>query len=215
MKRSFVKFETAALLALVIIFVSALAGSMTCFARECSEIRGGTLRLHVIANSDSDEDQRMKLLVRDELLKRYSDQLNAPDKLSAEERVRALLGDIERTANETLRANGSGNTAEAELVRMYFDEREYDGFTMPAGMYDALRIRIGAADGHNWWCVMFPPLCLPAAMDRAGLEAELEERFGKEGLELLTKAKTPKYKARFAILELFEEWFGKAERNRK
>ena len=68
MKRSFVKFETAALLALVIIFVSALAGSMTCFARECSEIRGGTLRLHVIANSDSDEDQRMKLLVRDELL---------------------------------------------------------------------------------------------------------------------------------------------------
>ena len=62
---------------------------------------------------------------------------------------------------------------------------------------------------------MFPPLCLPAAMDRAGLEAELKERFGEEGAELLTKAKTPKYKARLAILELFEEWLGKAERNRR
>ena len=215
MKRSFVKFETAALLALVIIFVSALAGSMTCFARECSEIREGTLRLHVIANSDSDADQRAKLLVRDELLRKYSSQLRATDKDSAEDAVRALLGEIERTANETLRKNGCGCTATAELVRMYFDEREYDGFTMPAGMYDALRVKIGAAEGHNWWCVMFPPLCLPAAMDRAELEAELKERFGEEGAELLTKAKTPKYKARLAILELFEEWFGKAERNTK
>ncbi len=211
MKKISERFETAALLALVIIIISALAGSTLCFARERGEIRDNTLRLHVMANSDSDADQRAKLLVRDELLRKYSSQLRATDKDSAEDAVRALLGEIERTANETLRKNGCGCAATAELVRMYFDEKDYDGFTMPAGMYDALRVKIGAAEGHNWWCVMFPPLCLPAAMDRDELAAELEERFGKEGLELLTKPKSPKYKARLAIVELIERLLEKAE----
>ncbi len=196
------RFEITALLALLLVLAAAFAGSLTCFARECAGIRDNTLRLHIIANSDTDEDQRLKLLVRDAILEKYSAMLRGGSKEEAEHSVEALLDDIERTANETLRENGGG-CARAELVRMYFSAREYDGLTLPAGMYDALRIRIGSAEGKNWWCVMFPPLCLPAATKDADFSEELVKRFGEEGLELLRSAKKPRYKVRLAIVELF------------
>lgn len=211
-RKIFGRFEITALLALIMVFAAAFAGSMTCLARDCAEVRCNTLRLHIIANSDSDRDQQLKLLVRDVLLEEYSSSLLGSSFEDAEKNVDALLGDIERTANDTLRQNGCKYTASAELIEMYFSEREYDGLTMPAGRYKALRIKLGNASGKNWWCVMFPPLCIPAAMNSDDLAKELEQNFGENGTELLRSSKTPKYKVRFALLELIEELLSGCEK---
>ncbi len=201
------RFEPTSLLALIFVFAAAFAGSMTGFAKECGVIRDNTLRLHIIANSDSDEDQRLKLAVRDAILGEYSAELAGGDKSDAMISAGRLLGRVEQTANEALRLNGSWQTAKAELVRMYFPTKKYGSVTMPAGVYDALRVRIGSASGKNWWCVMFPPLCLPAAMDEDELDAELEHQFGAEGLDAIKKADAPRYRVRFALLELIESLF--------
>ena len=121
------------------------------------------IRLHVVANSDSAEDQRTKLLVRDSVLRQTQDAL-----CGAEDPVSALLErlpEIERAANETLQALGSQDTARVSLRSELFPTREYDTFRLPAGVYRSLRVSIGKAEGQNWWCVVFPSLCLSASAE--------------------------------------------------
>ena len=171
--------------------------------RRLDKLRGRVLRLHILANSDSEEDQRLKLLVRDELLKRdYFGE--ASDLTEAEAIAREQIDDITAAAEQVLRENGSADKVTAELETTDFTDRIYDGITMPAGEYRALRIKIGRAEGHNWWCVMYPPLCIPAACGEAKEEMEAaedntaeEEYFADEEFDILKKPK--KYKIRFAI----------------
>ena len=119
------------------------------------------VRLHVIAHSDSAADQRVKLMVRDAVLKVTEEGiLSCKNANEAEEYIRSHLGIIVATANEVLEKNGLSYKASASMGISRFPEREYRGVNYPEGNYKALRIVLGDGKGQNWWCVMFPPLCL-------------------------------------------------------
>ena len=118
-----------------------------------------TIRLHVVANSDSEEDQRVKLLVRDRLISEYSALMK--DCVSLDKAEKALsdkLPEIRAAAADELEKNGFSYGACADLKKMHFDTRDYEYFSLPAGDYNALYVVLGSGKGKNWWCVVFPPL---------------------------------------------------------
>lgn len=193
-----------------IIFASGLAlavlilniGSFMRDGRDLDRLRGKVLRLHILANSDSEEDQRLKLTVRDELLK--SGILDGAEDLGEAEAIaQEKLPEIVELAEETLRENGCDSNVTAELADVEFDKRVYGDITMPAGTYRALRIKIGAAQGHNWWCVMYPPLCIPAASEVED-DKETEKDFFSEK-ECYIMYKPQKYEVRFALWDKIKE----------
>ena len=124
------------------------------------------IRLHIVADSDSREDQAIKLQVRDAVIG-YLQPLTEgfSDKEQAMRYIASELSTIQAVANETLAELGESDRAVVTLEREAFDTREYDTFSLPAGLYDSLRIRIGEGQGKNWWCVVFPSLCLPATSE--------------------------------------------------
>ena len=160
-------FSTPAKLAFKAIlcgFVICLALSMTDFDAQSKEISNEVFRLHILANSDSEADQNLKLSVRDEVQKFcYNIYDNAKTKADAEKIISDKLDDIVAVAQNEVYKNGYDYPVKAEIVNMYFTNRVYDNITLPAGDYDAVRITIGEGKGHNWWCVMFPPICISAA----------------------------------------------------
>ncbi len=175
-------------------------GSFISDGRKLDELRGSVLRLHILANSDSEQDQQLKLMVRDKLLE--SGLFESAESLSQAEAIaEEKLDKITDIAERVLRENGCNHKVTAELADVDFGDRTYGDITMPAGRYRALRIKIGSAEGHNWWCVMYPPLCLPAACeaeDGAGEdESAAEANFDEKELDILHKPR--KYKVRFAI----------------
>lgn len=172
--------------------------------RKLDQLRESVLRLHILADSDSEEDQRLKLCVRDALLERSGELFGEADDLeSAEEAALEALPEIVDIAEDTLRAQGCDSPVRAYLADMEFDERVYGNITMPAGEYRALRIEIGEAKGHNWWCVMYPPLCIPAAEE---VESRNEkEYFDEKELDIVYRPK--KYRIKFAIWDKFKKLF--------
>ncbi len=170
--------------------------------RRLEQLRGSVLRLHILADSDSERDQQLKLKVRDALL--TSGILDGADDLeAAEELASAKLPDIERIAEETLRSNGCEAPVTAELADVDFDERTYGDITMPAGRYRALRVKIGSAQGHNWWCVMYPPLCIPAACEVTDDKEKEHELFSDDELDIMYNPE--KYEVRFAVWDKIKE----------
>ena len=148
------------------------------------------VRLHVLANSDTEEDQALKLLVRDAVLERATEILEqSADRAEAEIRLRESLPELEAIAEETVRANGYDYAVTAELEDTAFPTKEYDGFSLPAGEYLALRILIGEGAGQNWWCVLYPNLCfidaVNAVVPEEGKE-ELKEVLDEEEYEMVT-----------------------------
>ena len=130
----------------------------------CEGVRDRVLRLHVIANSDSAEDQRVKLMVRDAILEATGAYLGeADDEAEAAEIARQMVPVMRKAAEETLRREGSDHGVTVAVGEAYFPTREYESVTLPAGEYEAVRVIIGEGKGKNWWCVLFPPLCLGAA----------------------------------------------------
>lgn len=118
-------------------------------------------RLHVIANSDSDEDQAVKMQVRDAVLEATKDGIiECKNAQQAQEYIQENLEIIEETANKTLTENDFDYSATAQVGTFPFPEKTYQDVTYPEGNYQALEITLGKGEGHNWWCVMFPPLCL-------------------------------------------------------
>lgn len=172
--------------------------------RKLDQLRESVLRLHILADSDSEEDQRLKLCVRDALLERSGELFGEADDLeSAEEAALEALPEIVDIAENTLRAQGCDSPVRAYLADMEFDERVYGNITMPAGKYRALRIEIGEAKGHNWWCVMYPPLCIPAAEK---VESRNEkEYYDEKELDIVYRPK--KYRIKFAIWDKFKKLF--------
>lgn len=168
--------------------------------RRLDQLRNNVLRLHILAESDSPRDQRLKLAVRDAVLAR-SDEIfgNAGCFDSAVDTVSENLTLIEETAEEVLAENGCYAPVSAEITNMYFDSRTYGDITMPEGDYTALRISIGSAQGHNWWCVMYPPLCIPAACE-SGItdDKETEDRFFDNSQQDIIM-NPEKYRVRFAL----------------
>lgn len=130
------------------------------------------LRLHILANSDSPADQRVKLMVRDAILETTAEEFDTVlTEREAEASVEENLAEILETADAVLQENGFRYTASAELGSFLFPERQYSQRTYPAGEYRALRITLGEGEGHNWWCVLYPPLC---PTDVSGEEIELK-----------------------------------------
>ena len=130
----------------------------------------------MVANSDTPDDQALKLLVRDAVLREAAIALK--DAADPEASLQAALPALTRAANETLFSQGSLDAAAVSLRRELFPTREYDTFRLPAGVYKSLRVTIGKGEGHNWWCVVFPALCLPASSEeltQACLAAGLTE----------------------------------------
>lgn len=156
-------------------------GAFRTFSANCADVYDEVLRLHIPANSESEEDQEIKLRLRDVLLERFGGELSGSGGLDeAKSRAEQLLPEIERTANEFLLENGFDYGAKAEITDMWFSTREYDRLILPAGSYTALRVTLGSGEGHNWWCVIFPQLCLPAVSESSEDGAgEILETFGK------------------------------------
>ena len=122
------------------------------------------LRLHVIANSDSVQDQQVKLLVRDRVLEVTEPLLAEADDQDEVRRILSThLQQITDAAQQVLTDQGMPYQLSAQMATEYYPTRKYDTFSLPAGQYTGLKIRLGAASGHNWWCVVFPPLCTDAA----------------------------------------------------
>ncbi|MCH5196082.1 MAG: stage II sporulation protein R [Oscillospiraceae bacterium] len=191
----------AVLLSLGAVFCS-VAGFFITFSENCENVQGEVLRLHIPANSDSAEDQEIKLKLRDYLLSEFGEELGECEDLSeAEQKAEKLLPEIERKSGEFLSANGFSYGAKAELVSMYFTTREYDRLILPAGEYKALRVTLGSGEGKNWWCVIFPQLCVPAVTEKS----EPPEASANEILESFGKPQQVTVK--FAVYEFFSNLF--------
>ena len=128
-----------------------------------------TVRLHIVAESDTREHQDIKLLIRDKVLTSYGSLLEARENAAeAEEVLFGRLGEIEANCAEWIREAGSNATVSVTLGKEWYNTREYADFTLPAGEYTSLKIVIGSGEGQNWWCVMYPPLCLDIAVKESG-----------------------------------------------
>ncbi len=151
---------------LLLLFLAVFLASGALALQTGQELSDKVVRLHVLANSDSEEDQALKLKVRDRILA-YAEPLlaGAADRQEAEALLRGRVLELERIAAEEIRADGYDYSVTIELEDTVFPTREYEGFTFPAGKYLALRAIIGAGEGRNWWCVMFPPLCAAASAE--------------------------------------------------
>ena len=160
----------------------------------------GLLRLHVVGASDGAEDQAVKLSVRDAVLASLEEGLrDLTDVDAAYDYVRAMLPKVERAANQALAAAGFDDTVTVSLTEEAFPTREYDTFSLPAGVYKALRVVIGEGEGRNWWCVVFPQLCM-------GTQEDFVETASMAGLsEELTGTLEGEYEIRFWLLEKWGE----------
>lgn len=195
-----------------ILFCAVLAAAVWCGSvlADRQTLDQELIRLHIVASSDSREDQTIKLKVRDAVLESLrSDLAQIRDVEQAKAYLQANLPRIRQIANQVLQDAGCDAEAAVSLCREAFDTRQYDTFTLPAGVYEALRIVIGEGEGQNWWCVVFPDLCLEAAGEDVPLEAA-----GAGFSRRLTSTLTGEdYEIRFFFLDqlgkLRGKWFSK------
>ncbi len=160
-------------------------------------ISNKVLRLHIIANSDSDYDQNVKLKVRDEVLKLSGDMFADCKTLEDAKNVSQNNIDlIQSVANNTLSSLGCSEAATVAVAKEYFSTRIYDDFTLPAGIYDSIKIVIGNGEGHNWWCVMFPQVCL------SGCTKDLEDDLTDEEIKMIH---SKDYIVKFKAVEIYEK----------
>lgn len=165
-----------------------------------------TIRLHVIANSDSEEDQALKLRVRDAIIDAVAHLTeNKKTRDEAERSIRDNIGLITVLAKDETVLAGYDYDINVILDEENYPERDYNGVKLPAGEYLSLRVMIGAAKGHNWWCVLYPPLCTSTAEPQEELAAA---GFTGEQIRVLCDDENPKYVMKFRLLELFHSLFG-------
>lgn len=189
----------AAELSAVVGLLCAIFASFAHFEAACDDLRQNVLRLHIIANSDSEADQAVKLLVRDKILEESSDIFaGETDLKGAEEKSAEQIDEFCETADLVLSENGFSYGASAEIGDSYFETREYEDFTLPAGNYRSLIIRLGKAEGKNWWCVIFPAVCIPAAG-----EASLSDSTSDTSAQIAEHPQ--KYVMRFKTVEIYED----------
>ena len=168
------------------------------FEASCQEIRKDVFRLHILANSDTDKDQNLKLKVRDAVLE-YTEKLykNSNTKEEAEILTSKNLQNIANVAKQVIVDNGYNYNVTCQIEDVYFNTRTYENVTMPSGTYRALQIKIGDEKGKNWWCVMYPTLCVGASTDYKALDDKLNDK----EYDTLVNEKT-QYK--FKIVEIYE-----------
>lgn len=181
------------------LFVTSIL-SVSGFIKISSNIRDDVLRLHVLANSDTVEDQNLKLKVRDAVLEEGKDIFDGEINVeNAEEKISIEKSRLIDAAENVVRQNGFDYDVDVFVTDEFFDTRSYGNITLPAGNYTAVKVTIGESAGHNWWCVMFPPMCLPAAEDKTEIDMYLNED------EIKVVKCNPEYDVRFKIVEWYEQ----------
>lgn len=169
------------------------------FVKTSENISNEVFRLHILANSDTNEDQSLKLKVRDEILK--SGESLFINCNSLDEIISVSSNNVDyfkNVAENCIRENGYNYNVNVYVDKEYFNTRKYDKITLPSGIYNALKIEIGEAKGHNWWCVMFPAICLSAVSDE-----EIYEILDEDEIKLINS--NEKYEFRFKIVEIYSK----------
>lgn len=191
----FRKIEISVALALV----ASIIFSVFSFAKTSEKVRNDVLRLHVIANSDSPADQNLKLAVRDEILSKGEELFNGSVNVkNAVEKISPYIDELESCAEEIIEMRGYDYPVKITIDKEYFETRTYKTVTLPAGEYLSLIVRIGESKGKNWWCVMFPPMCISAADENE----VLKDVMNKNELKLVNS--NPNFEPRFKIIEIIE-----------
>ena len=186
-----------------------MAFSCTYFTTSAGTVKEDVVRLHILANSNSETDQEIKLKVRDALLKTNASILSDDvTKENAKEHFANSKEILLRTAKETLKENGVNYNVKITLQEEYFETRYYGNLTFPAGQYTALKVVLGEGKGKNWWCVMFPPLCIPAA-DGIETNENTADYLTQSGERIVNGGN--KYIVKFKFLEIYEEFRNKLE----
>lgn len=180
---------------------------MGTIARDKQVLTDNLVRLHVVADSDSPEDQSVKLQVRDAIVRELESVMKEfPDAETAKAYLQEKLPELEKIANEVLDSAGFTCGAVVTLAREAFPTRAYDTFTLPAGIYESLRVTIGSGEGKNWWCVVFPALCAQATTDELA-DTAAGAGFSDQLTDMLTE--DTQYSVRFFLLDCFgwiENW---------
>jgi len=175
-----------------------------------ANLSDAVFRLHVIANSDSIQDQELKLKVRDSLLE-YMNEIcsNCSTKEEAISIANNHTRDFQKVAEQTIIENGYNYTVKININNFYFPTKNYGDISLPAGMYDALRVEIGEAKGENWWCVMFPPLCfvdITSSIVPDESKAIMENNLSEEEYYLVSNHDQSNIKFKFSLIEFFQNF---------
>ncbi len=172
-----------------------------------SDLRDNVFRLHVIANSNSEEDQNLKYVVRDNLIQ-YMNSIcdNVSSKEEAIQMVSTHLTDFTNIANKTIQENGFSYNADVEIGNFSFPTKTYADISFPSGYYDALKVKIGKAEGQNWWCVLYPSLCfvdVTSGILPEESKEELEGNLTSEEYQLISENSNPTINFKFKLIEFF------------
>ncbi len=202
------KWILAILYSLIFIFL------LFCFYSEKvnQDLSDSMIRLHIVANSDSDADQTLKLRVRDEVITYMTERMDSlQTKETAGAYVKDHIGELETVANAVIAKEGFSDLARVSFGKYPFPTKQYENVILPAGFYDALKVEIGQAEGQNWWCVMFPPLCFvddtKGEMEEDYMDVLKQELSSQElDLVLASDAETEiPVEIKFKIVEIFQE----------
>ena len=201
----FKKYILFFILFIIYIFISA-----TSYVSAVSDnLSNAVFRLHVLANSDSDEDQNLKLKVRDSLLK-YMNSISS-NCSTKEDALKIVINNkkqFQEIAEKTIQENGFNYSVNINIGNFYFPTKNYGDISLPAGFYDALRIEIGESKGKNWWCVMFPSLCFinvsSGFVDDKSKE-NLENNLEQESYQIISDNTSPEITFKFKLIEFFSE----------
>lgn len=189
--------------------ISVIAALAFGFTAECEEMRDNAFRLHILANSDSAADQSLKYDIRDYIIEDLGFIFKSCD--TKDETVRLAkrnLALISDRVNGYLLSVGSPYSAVCTVEKCRFGTRKYGDYTLPAGEYDALRIVLGEGKGHNWWCVLFPSVCIPAASSREALPNRALYESEKSKAALTADSLASDNKSGIEYKFLLYEWFG-------
>ena len=207
--KQFITNKIKNILIIITLFIAFLIINAYSYASSISEgLADNIFRLHILANSDSDEDQALKLKVRDEIIE-YMETLSdgMSDKQAVIDLAKAHTEDFIEIAEKVIHENGYDYPVNIEIGNFYFPTKYYGNISLPAGYYDALKIEIGDAKGQNWWCSLFPPLCFvgisSGVVDSEG-EEYLKENLSEEEFELISSS-SPKVEFKFKIVEILNE----------
>jgi stage II sporulation protein R len=179
-------------------------------AKTESSIQSNILRFHILANSDSDEDQNIKIKIRDEIINASKEE-NWFENCDTIEKTKTAsdnyLKTAQKIADNVLKENGFDYLSKAEIVYMDFEERKYDDISVPSGNYLTFRISLGEGEGHNWWCVLYPQMCLPCAQEVSADEQAIDEFFDDDEIDMLYNPE--KYRFRLKCVEIFRKLLDK------
>ena len=173
-----------------------------------TNLSDSVFRLHIIANSDSKEDQDLKYIVRDNLIQ-YMDKLceNCSSKTEVIEIAKNNISNFKQIAEDTVKEQGFSYDVNVEIGNCEFPTKSYGDISFPAGYYDALKVKIGNSSGQNWWCVMFPPLCFvntTTGLVPTESKENLEENLSDEGYKIVSDSDNSNIAFKFKIIEFFE-----------